>query len=124
MTVRKPVEWIGSSRSDLRKFPPEVRRVMGQAIDDAQLGREHPATKALHGFGGRSVLEVVDDFDGDAFRTIYTVRFLGAVYILHAFQKKSKRGIATPQHEIELIRSRLRRAEEHYRTRYLGGGKS
>ena len=72
MTTRKPVEWIGSSRDDLRAFPQEVRRVMGQAIDDAQLGAEHPAAKALKGFGGRGVLEIVDDFDGDTFRAVYT----------------------------------------------------
>ena len=121
MTARKPVEWIGSSRRELRSFPKEVRRVMGQAIDDAQLGAEHPAAKALKGFGGRGVLEIVDDFDGDAFRAVYTVRFAEIVYVLHAFQKKSKRGIATPQREIDLIKSRLQRAEEHYRTSYLKG---
>ncbi len=96
MTARKPVEWIGSSRDDLRKFPQEVRRVMGQAIDDAQLGDEHPAAKALKGFGGRGVIEVIDQFDGEAYRAVYTVKFAGVVYVLHAFQKKSKKGIATP----------------------------
>jgi phage-related protein len=75
MTARKPVEWIGSSQRDLRSFPKEVRRVMGQAVDDAQLGAEHPAAKALKGFGGRGVLEIVDDFDGGTFRAVYTVRF-------------------------------------------------
>ena len=90
MVARKPVEWIGSSRRDLRSFPKEVRRVMGQAIDDAQLGAEHPAVKALKGFGGRGVLEMVDDFDSDTFRAVYTVRFADIVYVLHAFQKKSK----------------------------------
>ena len=114
MNRRKPVEWIGSARSDLRKFPPEVRRVMGQAIDDAQLGLESPAAKALRGFGGRGVLEIVDDFDGDTYRAVYTVKFAGVVYVLHAFQKKAKKGIATPQHEIDLIKARLKRAENHY----------
>jgi phage-related protein len=121
MTARKPVEWIGSSRRDLRSFPKEVRRVMGQAVDDAQLGAEYPAAKALKGFGGRGVLEIVDDFDGDTFRAVYTVRFAEVVYVLHAFQKKSKKGIATPQREIDLIKARLKRAEEHYRTNYLKG---
>lgn len=77
---------------------------MGQAIDDAQYGGEHPAAKALKGFGGRNVLEVVDDFDGDTYRAVYTIKFAGAVYVLHAFQKKSKKGIATPQRDIELIK--------------------
>jgi phage-related protein len=115
---------MGSSRDDLRAFPPEVRRVIGQAIDDAQLGLEHPAAKALRGFGGRSVLEVIDDFDGDTFRAVYTVKFASAVYVLHAFQKKSKRGIATPQRDIELIAARLQRAAQHYRTNYHKGSKS
>ena len=123
MTARKPVEWIGSSLEDLRKFPPEVRRVMGQAIDDAQLGLESPVAKALKGFGGRGVLEIVDDFDGDAYRAVYTIRFAGVVYVLHAFQKKSKKGIATPQREIDLIKTRLKRAEEDYRTNYLKGAR-
>jgi phage-related protein len=116
--VSKPVEWISSSRDDLRAFPQEVRRVMGQAIDDAQHGVEHPAAKALKGFGGRGVLEVVDDFDGDTYRAVYTVRFAGVVY---AFQKKSMKGIATPQHQIDLIRARLARAEEHYKAHNIKG---
>jgi phage-related protein len=124
MIARKPVEWIGSSRRDLRSFPKEVRRVMGQAIDDAQLGAEHPAVKALKGFGGRGVLEMVDDFDSDTFRAVYTVRFADIVYVLHAFQKKSKKGIATPQRETDLIKARLKRAEEHYRTNHLKGGRT
>lgn len=115
MTSSKPVVFIASSREDLRNFPEEVRRVMGVAINDAQEGSEHPAAKALKGFGGRSVLEVVDDFDGDTYRAVYTVRFSGVVYVLHAFQKKAKRGIATPQHDLTLIRSRLKLAEAHFR---------
>jgi phage-related protein len=113
MTAQKPTFWIGSSRDDLRAFPDEVRRVMGFAINDAQNGDEHPRTKALKGFGGRSVLEVIDDEDGDTYRTVYTVRFAGAIYVLHAFQKKSKKGIATPKQEIELIKRRLKAAREH-----------
>ena len=89
---------------------------MGQAIDDAQLGSESPVAKPLKGFGGRGVLEIVDDFDGDTYRAVYTVKFAGVIYVLHAFQKKSKKGIATPKHEIELIKARLKRAENHYRT--------
>jgi phage-related protein len=81
---------------------------------EAQLGRKAPYAKPLKGFGGAGVLEVVDDFDGDTYRAVYTVRFAGAVYVLHAFQKKSRRGIATPRQEIRLIEERLQRAREDY----------
>jgi phage-related protein len=112
----KPVEWIGSSRNDLRKFPEEVQQMMGFALYRAQLGKKHPDAKPLKGFKGSGVLEVVEDFDGDTFRAVYTVKFEGIVYVLHAFQKKSKRGIATPKQDIELIEMRLKRAKEHYET--------
>jgi len=75
------------------------------------------AAKALRGFGGRGVLEIVDDFDGDTYRAVYTVRFAGAIYVLHAFQKKSKKGAATPVQDIALVRKRLKAASEHYRAR-------
>jgi phage-related protein len=101
-----------------------VREIMGEALYRAQQGDEHPAAKALKGFGGRGVLEIVDDHRGDTYRAVYTVRFASVVYVLHVFQKKSKKGIATPRHEIELIRSRLRRAEEHYRSHYGKEGQS
>ena len=91
---------------------------MGEALYRAQQGDEHPAAKALKGFGGRGVLEIVDDHRGDTYRAVYTVRFANVVYVLHVFQKKSKKGIATPRHEIELIRTRLKRAEDHYRSHY------
>jgi len=113
-THRKPLFWVGASRKDLREFPEEVKDVMGYALDVAQLGGKHPDAKALVGFGARGVLEVVDDFAGDTYRAVYTVRFAGAVYVLHAFQKKSKRGIKTPQKELNLIRERLKRAEQEY----------
>jgi phage-related protein len=124
MDAPKPVEWVASSRDDLREFPKDVRRVMGQAIDDAQHGGEHPSAKGLKGFGGRGVLEVVDDFDGDTYRAVYTVKFAGVIYVLHAFQKKSKKGIATPQREVDLIKARLKRAEEHYKENYVKGARS
>ncbi len=95
MAPLKPVEWIGSSREDLRAFPGEVREVMGEALYRAQRGDEHPAAKALKGFGGRGVLEIVDDHHGDTYRAIYTVKLTNAIYVLHVFQKKSKKGIAT-----------------------------
>ena len=118
MTAQKPTLWIGSSKDDLRAFPGEVRRVMGFAINDAQNGDEHPRAKALKGFGGRSVLEVIDDEDGNTYRAVYTVRFAGVVYVLHAFQKKSRKGIETPKRDIEIIRMRLKLAEAHYQANY------
>ena len=124
MNAQKPTVWIGSSRDDLRTFPEEVRRIMGFAINDAKNGDEHPRAKALKGFGGRSVLEVIDDEDGDTYRAVYTVRFAGVVYVLHAFQKKSKKGIETPKRDIEIVRTRLKLAEAHYREHYGKGGKT
>ena len=124
MKMQKPALWIGSSRDDLRAFPDEVRRVMGLAINDAQNGEEHPRAKALKGFGGWSVLEVIDDEDRDTYRAVYTVRFAGVVYILHAFQKKSKKGIETPKRDIEVIKARLKLAEAHYRENYGKGART
>ena len=88
----------------MRGFPADVRRVIGRALDAAQRGGKDPTAKPLAGFRGATVLEIVDDHDGDTYRAVYTVRFANAVYALHAFQKKSKRGIQTPRQEIELIR--------------------
>jgi phage-related protein len=113
----KPVRWVGSSRRDLKTFPRSVQRHVGQALYAAQSGEEYPTVKSLKAFGGRSVLEVVADDEGDTYRTVYTVRFHDAIYVLHAFQKKSKKGIATPQREIELIKQRLAAAERDYRER-------
>ena len=98
----------------MSEFPVEVRRRVGGALWEAQIGRKAPYAKPLKGFGGAGVLEIVDDFDGEAFRAVYTVRFAEAVYVLHAFQKKSKRGIATPKAELDLIERRLKRAKEDY----------
>jgi phage-related protein len=88
---------------------------MGYALYLAQIGGKHNRSKPLKGFGGAGVLEVVEEYEGDAHRAVYTVRFAEAVYVLHVFQKKSRRGIETPQREIDLIRSRLKWAEENYR---------
>jgi phage-related protein len=110
----KPVRWVGNSRDDLRRFPERVRNRVGGALWEAQLGRRALFAKPLKGFGGAGVLEVVDNFDGDAYRAVYTVRFAGVVYVLHAFQKKAKHGIATPKREIDLIEQRLKRAKEDY----------
>jgi phage-related protein len=112
----KPLFWIASSRKDLKNFPGEVQDQMGRALLDAQFGDRHPNAKPLQGFGGAGVLEIIDDFSGDTFRTVYTVRFKEAVYVLHAFQKKATRGIATPKHEIDVVRDRYRTAAEHYQS--------
>jgi len=113
----KIVEWVGSSRNDLRKMPEEVRDNFGYALYQAQLGLHHASAKRLRGeFGG--LVELVDDFDGKTYRTVYTVRLAGVVYVLHVFQKKSKRGIATPKQELALIRRRWKEAKLHYATHY------
>jgi phage-related protein len=108
----KQLVWVGSSLDDLRAFPEEVRQVMGFALFEAQVGGKHVAAKPLRGFKGAGVLEVVDDFDGDTFRAVYTVRFTDVVYVLHAFEKKSKKGISTPQRDMNLIQDRLRMARQ------------
>jgi phage-related protein len=113
----KPVRWIGPSLRDLRYFPVAVRRDIGQALFAAQEGKTDPAAKPLKGFGGAGVLEIVASHYGNAWRAVYTVRFPDAVYVLHVFQKKSTKGIATPAREIELIKRRLADAERDYRER-------
>lgn len=113
----KPVIWVGSSREDLREFPDQVQDHVGYALFVAQAGGKHRDAKILSGFGGAGVVEVVSDFRGDAFRAVYTLRFAGTVYVLHAFQKKSKTGRETPRRDIELIRRRLAEAEEIARER-------
>jgi phage-related protein len=113
----KPVRWVGSSLKDVKSFPRAVRGEIGAALYAAQKGETDPAAKALKGFGGRGVLEIVTSHVGDTWRTIYTVRIQGAVYVLHAFQKKSKTGIATPKKEIDLVRRRLADAERNHRER-------
>ena len=110
----RPVRWVGSSKDDLSLFPAEVKRRVGGALWDAQMGMKAPFAKPLKGFGGASVLEVVDDFDGDTYRAVYTVRFAGAVYVLHAFQKKSKKGAATPKRDLQLVTERLKQAKKDY----------
>ena len=110
----KPVVWIGSSKEDLRKLPASVQDVFGYALFLAQTGKRHPHAKPLKGFGGASVLEVVEDYRNDTYRAVYTVKFAEAVYVLHVFQKKSKRGISTPKQELELIADRLKRVLEFH----------
>lgn len=114
----KPVEWIASALNDLKDFPEDVQQAVGYALYRAQCGEKHPSAKPLKGFKGASVLEVVQDFDGDTYRAVYTIKFEEVVYVLHVFQKKSKRGIETAKQDIELIETRLQRAKEHYEQYY------
>jgi len=116
----KPLIWIGQSRKDFMAFPEEVHDAVGYALHQAQTGGKHLSAKPLKGFLGAGILEVVDDHDGDTYRAVYTVRYEGAVYVLHAFQKKAKKGIATPKQDIELVRSRLAIAEADHAQRSKG----
>jgi phage-related protein len=102
---------VGTAKEDLKMFPKEVQRVAGFALFRAQQGRTPAAAKPLKGFGGAGVLEIINDFDGNKYRTVYTVRLATAVYVLHAFQKKSTHGVATSRRDLALMRSRLRHAE-------------
>ena len=114
--VLKPVYWIGSSYDDWIAFPDAVQDVMGYALHLAQQGMKADGVKPLKGFKGATVLEIVDDYAGNTWRAVYTVQFKGLIYILHAFQKKAKKGIATPKPDINLIKQRLKLAKEHYET--------
>ena len=107
----KPVHWMGSRLNDLRSMPDEAQDTVGHALDLVQMGGRHADAEPLKGFKGAGVLEVVENHDGDTYRAVYTVRIAVAVYVLHVFQKKSKRGIATPQSDLDLVRQRLRDAE-------------
>jgi phage-related protein len=113
----KPLIWVGSSRKDLQAFPGPVQDHMGYALYVAQRGGRHRDAKTLTGFGGAGVVEIVRDYRGDTFRAVYTLRYSDAVYVLHAFQKKSKTGRETPRLEMELIERRLRDAEQVARGR-------
>jgi phage-related protein len=113
----RPLYWIGTSLKEMAKFPSEVQRSIGFALGAAQYGGKHPSAKPWKG-EGPGVVEVVKDYDGDTFRAVYTVRFADAVYVLHAFQKKSRHGIATPRRDIALVKERLRLAQQDYEERY------
>ena len=108
----RPLGWLGTTKSDLLSFPEEVVREIGHALYVAQQGGKHPSVKPLKGFGGAGVLESVEDYDGDSYRAVYTVRYAEVVYVLHVFQKKSKTGIATPAKEMTKVNARLKLAEE------------
>jgi len=113
--AERPLEWIGSSYKDLMDLPVAVRRLFGFALSLAQAGDRHDAAKVLKGFGGAGVLEVVEDDEAGTYRAVYTVKFPEAVFVLHCFQKKSKRGIVTPKEDMDTINARLKIAEAFVR---------
>jgi phage-related protein len=111
-TPLKPLYWVGSSKRDLQALPSAVIDTFGYALYLAQAGRRHRQAKPLQGFGSAGVLEVAEDWKGNTYRAIYTVRFARGVFVLHVFQKKSKAGIAMPKSDMELILARLKAAEQ------------
>jgi len=111
-TKPKALVWVGSSRRDMRAIPKEVRRSFGVALFAVQAGETPPIAKVLTGFGSAGVLELIEDDTGGTYRAVYTVRYTTAIYVLHVFQKKSKRGKETPRRDIDLIKERLKRAGE------------
>lgn len=113
----KPLFWIGSSKGDLLEFPEAVKDEIGVALSVAQFGGKHPKAKPWKG-EGPGVLEIVEDHDGNTYRAVYTVRFREALYVLHAFQKKSPKGIKTAQTDVDLISRRLTSARKDYEERY------
>jgi phage-related protein len=121
--ARKPIHFIASTLKDLRDVPPAVRGAFGRQLLDVQYGDTPASAKPLKGFGGASVLELIEDQDSSTYRAVYTVRFVRAVYVLHVFQKKSTKRSATPKIDIDLVRRRLKSAEAHYERHYrrVGG---
>ena len=111
LAKNKPLVWIGSSKKDLMALPLAVRKFFGHALDFAQRGDKHDAAKVLKGFGGAGVLELVEDDQDGTYRAVYTVKFAAAVFVLHCFNKKSKRGRETPKEDMDIIRARLKVAE-------------
>lgn len=114
----KRLHWLGSTREDIKDFPEDVRADIGFALYMAECGDKAYYAYPLVGFGGSKVMEVVSDDDGDTFCGIYTACFKEAIYVLHAFKKKSKRGIETPKHDMNLIKERFKRAQKHYKENY------
>lgn len=113
----KPLDWVGSSKKDFLGFPEPVKDEMGNALGLAQFGGKHPSAKPWKGQGS-GVFEVVEDHAGDPYRAVYTVRFKEVVYVLHAFQKKSLKGIKTAQVDVDLVERRLKVAQQDYEARY------
>jgi phage-related protein len=108
----KPLVWVRNSKDDLKRFPRIAQSHLGFALKVAQSGGKHRDAKPMKGFSGANVIEIVEDYDGSTYRAVYTVKFAEAIYVLHAFQKKSKSGIATPKHDLDLIEERFKRAKE------------
>jgi phage-related protein len=108
----KPLYWVGSSKKDLLALPEVVVHIFGYALYLAQTGKKHDQAKPMRGFGSAGVLEIIEDWEGNTYRVVYTVRFVESVFVLHVFQKKSKRGIATPKRDLDLIRERWKAAEQ------------
>jgi phage-related protein len=113
----KPLFWMGSAKGDLLDFPEAAKDEIGVALSVAQFGGKHPKAKPWKGEGA-GVLEIVEDHRGDTYRAVYTVRFEQAVYVLHAFQKKSPKGIKTAQTDVGVVSRRLKAASEDYEARY------
>jgi phage-related protein len=109
----KPLFWVASSLNDLLAFPEKVQRKIGAALSVAQFGGKHPSAKPWKG-AGSVIFEIVGDYRSDAYRAIYTVKFGDAVYVLHAFQKKSPSGIRTPRKDVDLVARRLKQAQQEY----------
>ena len=109
--VMRDVKWVGDSREQVRRFPKPARRTVGRALNAAQSGLKHIDAKPLRGVGS-GVLEIAARYDTNAYRVVYTVKLGENIYVLHAFQKKSTRGISTPKREIDLIKQRLKMARE------------
>lgn len=114
----KQIFFLGSSKDEICNFPEEVRKEIGFALYLAQSGEKSLTAVPLTGFGNAMVPEIIVDYMGDTYRSVYTVRFERAVYVLHAFKKKSKRGVSTPKHEMDLVRQRLKAAETHYKENF------
>ena len=114
-SIERPLMWVASSKGDLLDMPDDVVDDFGHGLYQAQVGKFPDIGKPLSGFGSANVIELIKDHKGDTFRAVYTVRFVEVIAVLHAFQKKSKKGKETPKQDIELIRSRLKTAEEMYR---------
>jgi len=121
MVVLKPVNFVGSSRKDIRGFPEDVKDDIGYAIYEAQNGKKPGAAKPLKGFGCAGVLEIIENYSGGTYRAVYTVKFEDVIYVLHCFQKKSKHGVKTPQQDIDRIKQRLKAAEQDYKTKHKRG---
>ncbi len=113
----KPLYWVGSAKRDLLAFPERVKDELGMALSVAQFGGKHPKAKPWKGQGS-GIFELVENHHGDTYRAVYAVRFERAVYVLHAFQKKSPSGIKTPRSDVDLIGQRLESARRDYERRY------